>query len=75
MTAELKFDLNDPDDANRFELCNKSMDMGLLLWEIAFNKRNSLYEFESAEEAVSKFYEWFNEELHERGINIESLIR
>lgn len=75
MKAVLEFDLNDPDDQNRFEICNKALDMGLILWEIKCNKKRSMESQTTKFEAIDYFYDWLNEELFERGINIENLIQ
>lgn len=72
MKATIEFDLNDPDDQNRYEICNKALDMGIILWELIMNKRKEL---EDAKFPVDKLYNWLYIELEERGINIEKLIQ
>lgn len=72
MKAIIEFDLNDPDDRNAYDLHNKALDMGLILWEIVFNKRK---EISKAKDPVDHFYTWLNSELAEQGINIDKLIK
>lgn len=72
MKATIEFDLNDPDDRNSYDLNNKALDMGLLLWELVHNKRKEL---EQIEDPVASLYNWLWSELEERGINIDTLIK
>lgn len=72
MKATIEFDLNDPDDLSSYELHNKALDMGLVIWELVHNKRKA---FEQIEDPVSALYNWLWAELEDRGINIDKLIK
>ena len=75
MKAIIEFDLDNPDDIEKYERINKADQMAGLLWEIALNKRQSLYEITDPEKVVDTFYDWFNDEMSSRGINIEQLFK
>lgn len=66
MKATIEFDLDNADDLNSYELHNKSLDMGLLLWKILYETKNM---------TKVEFRKWFIDELNDRGINIEKLIQ
>lgn len=68
MKAILEFNIDDPDELRRHELCVKSLHMGIILWDIQVNGRRW---FNNLEE----FFEWFKNEMETNGINIESMIR
>lgn len=77
--ATLEFDLNDPDDVMAHLRAVKALDMGLILWEIAYNTKKSLLnqvEFDKLDgyDVIEKFYEKFWEEMNEKGINLDELI-
>lgn len=78
--AQLTYDLNDPDDIMAHLRAVKSLDLALVLWEMAYNaKKNIEYQIESEEikdpyDVVEKFMEKLHEELTDRGINLDELI-
>jgi hypothetical protein len=82
--AKLEFDLSDFDDKMEFERCTKSTDMSLVLFEMVYNVKKKLYyEFEEREEkgeeptvydGINSVFEKLNEQLSERGIDIDRLI-
>jgi hypothetical protein len=78
--AILEFDLNDPDDQMAHLRAIKSLDMALVLWEMAYNvKKHIQYHIEGNKiedpyEAVDKVFEKLWEELNERGINLDDLV-
>jgi len=83
--ANLEFDLSDLDDRMEFERVNKSTDMALVLWEMVYNSKKSLYykfeemlekgETPNVYDGVDSFLELLIEELNERGVIIDKLIR
>ena len=79
--AILEFDLNDPDDTMAHLRAVKSLDMALVLWEMAYNAKKSIkYDIEGKKiecpyEAVDMVFEKLWEELNEHGINLDELIR
>jgi hypothetical protein len=83
--GKLEFDLNDFDDKMSFERCIKSTDMAIVIFDVLYNYRKSLsYDIENSEEkgvgvtpsdVLTMFLEKFNEDLTEKGINIDNLIR
>lgn len=72
MKATIEFDLNDPDERGSFELYNKSLDMGLLIWELVHNKKKELYD---QDEPIDYLYNWLYDEMESRGININNLVK
>lgn len=80
--AILEFDLNEPDDRKDHMRAVKSTDMALALWEIVYNiKKKIEYEIEQDEyldlsqyDIVDKIYEKIQNELNERGINLDQLL-
>ncbi len=77
--AILEFDLNDHDDSMAHLRAVKSLDMTLVLWEMAHNTKKSIHnqiEFNKldAYEAVDKVFDKLWEEMNERGINLDDLI-
>jgi hypothetical protein len=77
--AILEYDLNDSDDAMAHLRAIKSLDMALVLWEMAYNAKKRIHnqiEFEKldAYDAVDKVFEALWEDLNERGINLDQLI-
>jgi len=83
--AKLEFDLTDSDDKMEFDRANKSTEMALVLWEMVYNSKKKLYyKFEEMLEkgenpnvydGVDSFLELLIEELNERGVIIDKLIR
>jgi hypothetical protein len=78
--AILEYDLNDPDDNMAHLRAVKSLDMALVLWEMAYNAKKSLqYDIEGKKiedpyEALDLAFEKLWEELNERGINLDHLV-
>jgi len=75
----LEFDLNDMDDSRAHLRAVKSLDMALVLWEMAHNTKKGIQneiEFKelSAYDAVDRIFGKFWEEMNERGINLDELI-
>jgi hypothetical protein len=79
MKAVLRFDLNDPDDKKSYNRVNKSMEMALVLWKIAYNLRKSIeHQIEvdklTPHQVVDKIYEEFWNACSSGDINIDNLI-
>ena len=77
--AILEYDLNDQDDTMAHLRAVKSLDMALVLWEMAYNVKkriNNQIEFEKldAYDAVEKIFEKLHEELNDHGINLDELV-
>ncbi len=77
--AILEYDLNDPDDTMAHMRAVKSLDMALVLWEMAYNVKKRIQsqaEIEKLDsyDAIEKVFEKFWEEMNERGINLDDLI-
>jgi DNA polymerase I-like protein with 3'-5' exonuclease and polymerase domains len=77
--AILEYDLNDPDDTMAHMRAVKSLDMALVLWEMAYNVKKliqSQAENENLDsyDAIEKVFEKFWEQMEERGIKIDELI-
>jgi hypothetical protein len=78
--AILEYDLNDPDDSMAHMRAVKSLDMALVLWEMAYNTKKNLYSqiesknIEDPCEVVDMVMEKLFEELNEHGINLDQLI-
>lgn len=78
--ATLEFDLNEHDDAMAHLRAVKSLDLALVLWEMAYNTKKSIQnniEFKDIKdpyEVVEMFYEKLWEELNNHGINLDELI-
>lgn len=77
--ATLEFNLNDPDDSRAHMMAVKSLDMALVLWEMAHNTKKSIHnqiEFNKldAYDAVDKVFEKLWEEMNDHGINLDNLI-
>ena len=77
--AILEYDLNDQDDKRAHLRAIKSLDMALVLCQIAHNTKKGLYnevEFNKldAYEIIDKFYEGFWQEMDDHGINLDELV-
>ena len=77
--ATLEYDLNDPDDTMAHLRAVKSLDLALVLWELAHNTKKGIQneiEFKNlnAYDAVDKVFEKLWEELNDHGINLDELI-
>jgi hypothetical protein len=79
MKAILEFDLDREEDVDAHLRAVKSMDMALVLWEIAYNTKKKIHSkvefdkldaYEAVEEVFSKLWEIMNE----RGINLDELV-
>ena len=65
MTAQLNFDLENPEDVIKFNRCNKSLDLALCLFRI----NQLLFDIESLDTKM------FLQTLAEYDININVLVR
>jgi hypothetical protein len=80
MKAILEFNMDDSDDEMAHLRAIKSLDMALVLWELAYNTKKSIHnqiefqEIKDPYEAVDKVFEKLWEEMNERGINLDQLI-
>lgn len=77
--AILEFDLNEHDDSMAHLRAIKSLDMALVLWEIAHNTKKGIFneiEFNNltAYDAVEKVFQKLWDEMYDRGINLDNLI-
>lgn len=77
--AILEYDLNDQDDTMAHLRAVKSLDMALVLWEMAYNAKkriNNQIEFEKldAYDAVEKVFQKLHEEMNDHGINLDELV-
>lgn len=75
----LEFDLNDQDDVMAHERAVKSLDMALVLWQMAYNTKKKIFnrietEDMNAYDAVEEVFKQFWEEMTERGINLDNLV-
>lgn len=80
MKAILEFNMDDSDDEMAHLRAIKSLDMALVLWELAYNTKKSIHnqiefqEIKDPYEAVDKVFEKLWEEMNERGINLDQLV-
>lgn len=79
--AKLKFNLNNPEDVEHYNRCNKSLDMASALFDIVVNLRKtadrkleSEYEKGGYPDEAEVIYEEINEILDKYNINIDELI-
>ena len=78
--AILEYNLDDADDEMAHLRAIKSLDMALVLWELAYNTKKGIHnqiefqEIKDPYEAVDKVFEKLYEEMNERGINLDQLI-
>jgi hypothetical protein len=77
--AILEFDLNDPDDVMFHLRASKSLDMALVLWEMAYNVKKQIQSQAETEnldtyDAIEKVFEKFWEVMEERGIKLDDLV-
>ena len=74
MEAQIKWDLNDPDDARNHLRCIKALDMACVLWELR-NIRKELEWMEEQGELTSEaVMDKILEHFENHNINIEELI-
>lgn len=78
--AILEYDLNDPDDTMAHLRAVKSLDMALILWEMAYNAKKGIqYQIDEEKitdpyDAIDKVFEKLWEEINERGIVLDELV-
>jgi hypothetical protein len=77
--AILEYDLNDPDDQMAHLRAVKSLDMALVLWEMAYNVKKRIQSQAETEnldayDAVDRVFEKLWEELNEHGIKLDDLV-
>ena len=70
MKAILEFNLNDPEDVQAHLRCLKSLDMAIILFEVANNLHRKLPENADANTVIDRV----NELLEDNDININNLI-
>ena len=78
--AILEYDLNDSDDAMAHLRAIKSLDMALVLWEMAYNTKKGIQneiEFKelNAYDTVDRIFSKLWGEMNERGIVLDDLVR
>ena len=74
MKAILEFNIEDPNEVRMHGMCVKAFEMALILWEIKHNMRNKMESMPTWTDSLDYFFEWFNEEMNDRGINIDTMI-
>lgn len=79
MKAIIEFNLSESDDALDYKRVNKSLDMALALWEIAYNTRKKIHYQLDANvydkyNAVDLVFEKISEILNEHNINLDEII-
>ena len=78
--AILEYNLDDADDSMAHLRAVKSLDMALVLWEMAYNTKKKIcnqIEFEEIKnpyEVVDIIMEKLHEEMNDRGINLDELV-
>jgi len=75
--AQLKFDLENPDDRRAHLRCVKSTDMAIILFQLAHNlKKECEFEIESLskDEVLDLVFEKINALFEDNGIKLEELI-
>ena len=81
MKATFEFDMNEADDVMAHMRCTKSLDMALALWEILLNSKKGFEyqieadEYKSQYELLNAVYDMIWEEMKNRNIDVEELIR
>lgn len=73
MKVKMIFDLNEEEDIEAYERCNKSLDMALALWDFS-QKLKSIEKYGSGEENVESISKDFYEILEEHNIILDKLI-
>jgi len=79
MKATIEFNLSDPDDSRDYYLINKSSDMAMFIWQLAYNTKKELeYDIEakgkmSNYDTLDILFEKIHEMLTEYDINIDKL--
>lgn len=80
MKAILEYNMDDVDDERAHLRAVKSLDLALVLWELAYNTKKGIHnqiefqEIKDPYEAVDKVFEKLWEEMSDRGINLDQLI-
>ena len=72
MKAILKFDLNDTDDLNKYNHCNKSIDYSIALWELG--NISSHFKHNDKEPTYDEVLKYINEIFENNNININELL-
>lgn len=79
MEANLKFDLDNPDDRMEHMRCVKATDMALMLWDIKQNIRSKLKYSDDLSEDELHQWEVMQDEFYsiadDYGINLDLLIQ
>ena len=79
-TAELKFNLENPDDRMEFDRCSKATDLALVLWEVYFNSWREIEcdidsgEIKHPQEVLDAYRKVLQDEMDGHGIIIENLV-
>jgi len=73
MKVKMIFDLNEEEDIEAYERCNKSLDMALALWDFS-QKLKNIEKYGSGEENVESISKDFYEILEEHNIILDKLI-
>lgn len=74
MKAILEFNLDDADDIISHERCVKAEDMAIILWELVHNIQKKTEYLNDDIEPIDYVFNWINEEMQDRGINIDKLL-
>ena len=76
MKAFLKFDLDDPQDREAHLRCVKSLDMALVLGDIAEHLRAKIKysEEDTPTFDAEELRTWFHSLLRERGVDLDELV-
>ncbi len=78
--AILEYNLDDVDDSMAHLRAVKSLDMALVLWEMAYNTKKKIcneiefQEIKDPYEVVDRIMEKLHEEMNDRGINLDDLV-
>ena len=78
--AILEYNLDDADDSMAHLRAVKSLDMALVLWEMAYNTKKKIcdeiefQEIKDPYEVVDRIMEKLHEEMNDRGINLDELV-
>lgn len=79
-TAELKFNLDEPDDRMQFERCVKATDLALVLWQVYYNSWRDIErgidsgKIKTPQEAIDAYKTVLRDEMDEHGIIIDNLV-
>jgi hypothetical protein len=79
-TAELKFNLEDPDDRMEFERCTKATDLALVLWEVYHNSWRDIERqieagtIKEPQDAIDAYVLAIQEQMDNHNIIIDKLV-